>query len=100
MSVRKITSVLSSVKVVCVKFSITIMINPKIMNKIFDTPAIPLFMPESRFVIMVASVPLYEFDCLESAKRVFDKILDFDPLVAVSLVVNVKHGDNKETSDV
>lgn len=76
------------------------MINPKIMNKIFDTPTIPLFMPESRFVIMVASVPLYEFDCLESAKRVLDKILDFDPLVVVSLVVNVKHGDNKETANV
>ena len=100
MSVRKITSVLSSVKVVIVLFIITIMINQKIMNKIFDTPTIPLFMPDSRFVIMVASVPLYGFDCLESAKRVLDKILDFDPLVVVSLVVNAKHGDNKETSDV
>lgn len=70
------------------------------MNKIFDTPVTPFFMPDFRYVILVGSVPLYGFDCIESAKRVLDKILDFDPIVVVSLVVNVKHGDNKETSDV
>lgn len=72
----------------------------KVMNKVSDIPVVPLFMPESSFVIMVASVPLYKFDCLESAKRVFEVMLDIDPLVVVSLVANVKHGDDKETSDV
>lgn len=70
------------------------------MNKIFDTPATPLFMPDYPYVILVGSVPLYGFCCLESAKRVLDAILDYNPLVVVSLVVNVKYGDNKETSDV
>lgn len=54
------------------------------MNKIFDTPATPLFMPDYPYVILVGSVSLYGFCCL----------------VVVLLVVNVKYGDNKETSDV
>lgn len=70
------------------------------MNKIFDTPAAPIFMPDFLYVILVGSVPLYGFYCLESAKRVLDTMLDYNPLVAVSLVVNVKYGDNKEASDV
>lgn len=70
------------------------------MNNIFDTPATPFPMPDFRYVILVGFVPLYGFDCIESAKRVLDKILDFDPIAVVSLVVNFKHGDNKETSDV
>lgn len=56
--------------------------------------------PNFRYVILVSSVPLYGFDCLESAKRVLDTILDFNPLVVVSLVVNSNNGDDKETSDV
>lgn len=75
-------------------------LNRKVMNKIFDTPAAPIFMPDFLYVILVGSVPLYGFYCLESAKRVLDTMLDYNPLVAVSLVVNVKYGDNKEASDV
>ena len=70
------------------------------MNKIFDTPATPLFMPDFRYVILAGSVPFYGSDSFESAKRVLDKILDFGPLIDIALVVNVRHGDNKETSYV
>lgn len=70
------------------------------MNKIFDTPATSFFMPDYLYVILVDSVPLYGFNCLESAKRVFDIILDYNPLVVVSLVFNAKYANNKETVNV
>lgn len=70
------------------------------MNNIFDISSAPLFLPDYPYVILVGSVPLYGFYCLERAKRVLDAMLDYNPLVAVSLVVNVKYGDNKGTSDV
>lgn len=70
------------------------------MNNIFDTPSPTLFMPDYPYVILVGTVPLYGFFCLERAKRVLDAMLDYNPLVVVSLVVNVKCGGDKKTSDV
>lgn len=70
------------------------------MNKIFDTPVVPISMPDYPYVILVGSVPLYGFYCLESANRVLGIMLDYNLLVSISLVVNVKYGDNKETSNV
>ena len=70
------------------------------MNKIFDTPATSFFMPDYLYVILVDSVPLYGFNCLERAKRVLDTILDYNPLVVVSLVFNARYANNKETVNV
>lgn len=100
MSVRKNTFVSSFVKVVCVKFSITIMINQKIMNKIFDTPATPVFRPNFPYVIFVGGVSFRSFDCLDFAERCFGDLLSMEPSCDVSLVYYPQDGDNKETSDV
>ena len=100
MSVRKITSVSSSEKVVCVKFSITIMINQKIMNKIFDASATPFLMPNYPYIVFVESIPVLGFNNLEQAMEYFREFVDMVTMANVSLFWNSKYGYNKETSDV
>ncbi len=70
------------------------------MNKIFDTPATPFFMPDFRYVILVGSVPLSGFDRLDDAECFFESLLNTDLVSSVSLHYNLHYGDNKETSDV
>lgn len=70
------------------------------MNKIFDTSAVPPFVPDFRYVILVGSVPLSGFDRLDDAEQFFESLLNTDLVCSVSLLYNSHYGDNKEASDV
>lgn len=99
MNVRKNIFVSSSVKVVCVKFSITIMINRKVMNKICDTPASVSPVPDFPYVVFVGAFPVCGFATYEVALDFFDFLRGYKLFSGVSLLCNTAYGDNKGTPD-
>ena len=86
--------------VVIVVFIIMIMINPKIMSKIFDTPAFVPPVPDFPYVVFVGAIPICGFATYEMALDFFNFLCGYKLLSGVSLLCNTAYGCNKETSNV